>query len=151
LTNPSDVRGREPRGELRKRIVKLLLVDDHAVVRSSLRAMLELTTPFEVVGDASNGHQALERMREVKPDVVIMDAHMPVMDGAEATRAIKQRWPDVCVLAFTATGELGRVAPMLRAGATGWMLKGQPREELVASILGSVAGRNPRLGTQGRG
>jgi len=77
-------------------------------------------------------------MRDAVPDVVIMDSHMPVMDGAEATHAISEEWPGVRVFAFTSTGELGRIAPMLRAGARGCLLKGQSPEELVASVRSSL-------------
>jgi NarL family two-component system response regulator LiaR len=120
--------------------MKLLLVDDHAAVRATLRATLELNSSFEIVGDVGNGREALETMRRELPDVVIMDARMPVMDGAEATRAIAKRWPDVCVLAFTSTAEAARVAPMLEAGARGCILKGQAPERLIESIHRSVAG-----------
>jgi DNA-binding NarL/FixJ family response regulator len=114
--------------------VKLLLVDDHPDIRRGLRQMLELETPFEVVGDASNGAEAIRRVDEVHPDVVIMDAKMPLMDGAEATRHIKERFPEVQVLAFSATGELPRVAPMINAGASGFVLKGAPPESFVQSV-----------------
>jgi DNA-binding NarL/FixJ family response regulator len=120
--------------------MKLLLVDDHADVRRSLRMMLELTSTFEIVGDVANGREALETMRRELPDVVIMDARMPVMDGAEATRAITELWPGVCVLAFTSTAEASRVAPMLDAGARGCILKGQGPQKVIESICRSVDG-----------
>jgi DNA-binding NarL/FixJ family response regulator len=121
--------------------MKLLLVDDHAAVRRTLRLMLELNSSFEIVGDVSNGREALDTIRQEVPDVVIMDARMPVMDGAEATRAITQRWPGVCVLAFTSTAEASRVAPMLAAGARGCILKGQAPDQVIESILRSVVRR----------
>jgi NarL family two-component system response regulator LiaR len=119
--------------------MKLLLVDDHAGVRRTLRATLELNSSFEIVGDVGNGREALETMGRELPDVVIMDARMPVMDGAEATRAITKRWPEVCVLAFTSTAEVARVAPMLEAGARGCILKGQTPDRLIESIQSSIA------------
>jgi DNA-binding NarL/FixJ family response regulator len=118
--------------------MKLLVVDDHPEIRHGLRQMLELETPFEVVGDAANGAEAIERIDEVHPDVVIMDAKMPQMDGPEATRRIKERFPDVQVLAFSTTGELPRVVPMLDAGASGYVLKGAPPQSFVDSLERSI-------------
>jgi DNA-binding NarL/FixJ family response regulator len=117
--------------------MKLLVVDDHDEIRLGLRQMLELTTSFEVE-DAANGLEAVRTVDEVHPDVVIMAGKMPVMDGPEATRRIKRRFPEVRVIAFSTTGELWRVAPMLDAGASGCLLKGAPVEAVVDTVRHSI-------------
>jgi DNA-binding NarL/FixJ family response regulator len=117
--------------------MKLLVVDDHDEVRQGLRQMLELRTSFEVE-DAPDGVEAVRAVSETRPDVVIMAATMEPIDGAEATRRIKSRFPDVRVLAFSSTGELWRVAPMLDAGASGCVLKGAPVEGLVDTVRRTI-------------
>ncbi|MDQ4028066.1 MAG: response regulator transcription factor, partial [Actinomycetota bacterium] len=119
--------------------MKVLLVDDHAPIRNSIRQLLELKTTFEVVGEGSNGMEAVAAVDRLKPDVVLMDMNMPVMSGVEATRVIKERHPQVKVLALTAFGEMPLVAEMVRAGAAGYLLKGGRPDELIDS-LHAVAG-----------
>lgn len=114
--------------------VKILLVDDHAPVRRGIRQLLELKTDFEIVGEGANGMEAVAQVDELDPDIVLMDMNMPIMNGVEATRTIKERHPAVKILALTAFGEMPLVAAMVKAGAAGYLLKGGSAEELIDSI-----------------
>jgi NarL family two-component system response regulator LiaR len=121
---------REPSAES----VRVLIVDDHEVVRKGIRAVLSETSGFEVVGEATNGHDAVLCARELRPDVILMDLLMPGMDGVEATRQIiaGQREMGVLVLTSFATDE--EVFPALKAGALGYLLKDASSDELVRGI-----------------
>ena len=114
--------------------MKVLLVDDNLPIRRGLRHILELRDGFQVVGEGSNGVEAIAQVERLRPDLVLMDMNMPVMNGVEATSAIKTRWPEVQVLALTAFGEMSLVAAMVKAGAAGYLLKGGSPEELVESL-----------------
>jgi len=114
--------------------MRVLLVDDHAPVRKGLRQLLELRPDVEVVGEGANGREAVERVEELSPDIVLMDMNMPVMNGAEATRLIKERHPGVQVLALTAFGDMELVSAMVKAGASGYLLKGGSSDELIQSL-----------------
>jgi len=121
--------------------MKVLLVDDHAPVRKGIRQLLELRTDFEIVGEGSNGAEAIAAVDRLLPDVVLMDMNMPVMNGVEATRTIKERHPAVKVLALTAFGEMSLVAAMVKAGAAGYLLKGGAADELVESLRAVARGQ----------
>jgi signal transduction histidine kinase len=121
--------------------MKVLLVDDHAPIRRGLRQLLELKTDYEIVGEGANGMEAITQVDHLIPDIVLMDMNMPVMNGVEATRAIKERHPEVKVLALTAFGEMPLVAAMVKAGAAGYLLKGGPPEELIESIEAVARGQ----------
>jgi signal transduction histidine kinase len=121
--------------------MKVLLVDDHAPVRKGIRQLLELRTDFEIVGEGSNGAEAVAAVDLLQPDVVLMDMNMPVMNGVEATRTIKERHPAVKVLALTAFGEMSLVAAMVKAGAAGYLLKGGAADELVESLRAVARGQ----------
>jgi signal transduction histidine kinase len=121
--------------------VKILLVDDHAPVRRGLRQLLELKTEYEIVGEGANGMEAVAQVDELDPDIVLMDMNMPIMNGVEATRTIKERHPAVQVLALTAFGEMPLVAAMVKAGAAGYLLKGGSAEELIDSIHAVARGQ----------
>lgn len=125
--------------EARKEALKVVVVDDHAAVRKSLRQLIELKGPYEVVGEGSNGAEAIERVEELSPDLVLMDMNMPVMTGAEACKVIKERHPEIKVLALTAFADMAHVSAMVKAGASGYLLKGGSAQELLES-LGAVAG-----------
>jgi len=120
--------------------MRVLLVDDHAPIRRSLRQILELKPGFEVVGEGSNGLEAIAGVDEHRPDVVLMDMNMPVMNGVEATRSIKEQHPSVHVLALTAFGEMSLVAAMVEAGAAGYLLKGGSSQELVSALNAVASG-----------
>jgi signal transduction histidine kinase len=114
--------------------VKVLLVDDHSSIRRSLRQLIELKDEFQVVGEGTNGLEAVERVEELDPDIVLMDMNMPVMNGVEATKKIKSRHPHVKVLALTAFADMSLVSSMVRAGASGYLLKGGSANELLESL-----------------
>jgi signal transduction histidine kinase len=114
--------------------MRVLLVDDHAPIRKGIRQLLELKTDFHVVGEGANGLEAVAQVDALKPDIVLMDMNMPVMNGVEATRTIRERHPDVKVLALTAFGEMSLVTAMVKAGAAGYLLKGGAPDELIESL-----------------
>jgi len=114
--------------------MRVLLVDDHESIRKSLRQLIELRAEFEVVGEGSNGSEALERTELLRPDIILMDMHMPVMDGVQATRVIKERYPKIQVLALTAFADMSLVSEMVKAGASGYLLKGGSSKELLDSL-----------------
>lgn len=115
-------------------MIRLLLVDKQTLVTQGLQAMLNLEPDLEVVGIATNGQVAIEQVARLKPDVVLMDIIMPVMDGREATRIICQRFPDTKVLVLSTFDENDYIAQSLRAGAKGYLLKDMPCEELAEAI-----------------
>jgi serine phosphatase RsbU (regulator of sigma subunit)/DNA-binding NarL/FixJ family response regulator len=121
--------------------IRVLIVDDHAVVRNGLNTVLRIFDDLEVVGEASNGREALEICQQVRPDVVLMDLMMPVMDGAEATRAIRQRCPQIQVIALTSFKEKELVQGALEAGAIGYLLKNVSTEELADAIRAAHTGK----------
>ncbi|RJQ50918.1 MAG: DNA-binding response regulator [Actinobacteria bacterium] len=119
-----------------------MLVDDHAVVRSGLSAFLLAFDDLEFVGEASGGAEAIELCRKVKPDVVLMDLVMPEMDGASATKAIRDACPSVQVVALTSFPEEDLVQSALKAGAIGYLLKNVSAEELANAVRSAHAGRS---------
>jgi len=122
-------------------VIRVLITDDHGVVRQGLRMFLSLDPDIQVVGEASDGREALEMSRELVPDVVLMDLLMPVMDGIEATRAIRSALPEVEVIALTSVLEDASVTDAIRAGAIGYLLKGTNVEELHRAVRGAAEGR----------
>jgi two-component system, NarL family, response regulator LiaR len=121
--------------------IRVLITDDHSVVRQGLRMFLSLDPDIEVVGEAENGEGALSMSRELHPDVVLMDLLMPVMNGVEATRAIRSEMPEVEVIALTSVLEDASVTGAVRAGAMGYLLKDTQVEELHQAIRGAAEGR----------
>jgi NarL family two-component system response regulator LiaR len=119
-----------------------MIVDDHSMVRKGLATILKVKAGLELVGEASNGREALALCEQVQPDVVLMDLLMPEMGGAEATRLINQRWPQVQVLALTSFQEKELVREALQAGAIGYLLKNVSAADLVAAIQEAHAGRS---------
>ena len=122
-------------------IVRILIADDHRVVRQGLRVFLSLDPELAVVGEAENGEEALLMARELEPDVVLMDLLMPVVDGIEATKAIRAELPDVEVLALTSVLEDAVVTRVIKAGAIGYLLKDSDPAELHRAIRGAASGR----------
>jgi DNA-binding NarL/FixJ family response regulator len=120
------------------RPVRILIADDQRATRQGLAALLNLSPDVNVVGEAADGQESLDLVAECHPDVVLMDLQMPVMDGFEATRTIKARWPEVRVIALTMYA--GDRAEALSAGADEFVLKGSPAEALYCAIRASSNG-----------
>ncbi len=114
--------------------LKLLLVDDQDLIRESLHIVLGMDPDIQVVGLAENGRVAVKLSEEVQPDVVLMDIHMPIMDGVEATRQIKATWPHIRVIILTTFQEIGYVVDALSAGAEGYLLKAIHPKDLATGI-----------------
>ena len=121
--------------------IRILVVDDHGVVREGLRLYLSSAPGLEVVGEATNGEEALRLVRELRPDVVLMDLIMPVMDGIAATEAIRAELPEVEVIALTSVLGSGSVSGAIKAGANGYLLKDTDAEELQRAIRAAAEGK----------
>ena len=121
--------------------IRVLLVDDHAVVRSGLAGFLLAFDDLKLVGEAASGEEAVSLCRQVQPDVVLMDLMLPGMDGAEATRAIRERCPDIKVIVLTSFQEEELVQRALQAGAISYLLKNVSVDELAEAIRAAVAGQ----------
>jgi two-component system, NarL family, response regulator LiaR len=122
--------------------IRVMLVDDHSVVRSGLNAMLSAEDSLELAGEASDGAEAVRLVERVKPDVILMDLLMPVMDGVAATRAIHDRFPDIRIIVLTSFKEREQVDGALKAGAMSYLLKTVSASELVSAIRGAMAGQS---------
>jgi NarL family two-component system response regulator LiaR len=121
--------------------IGVMIVDDHNVVRSGLSAFLMVFDDLEFVGEAGSGEEAVRMCDEAKPDVVLMDLVMPGMDGAQATKAIREKCPDIQVIALTSFKEQELVQGALEAGAIGYLLKNVDADELAGAIRAAHAGR----------
>ncbi len=126
-------------------MIRILLADDHPIVREGLRAVLETQPDFEVVAEAANGDEVLRLARELRPDIVLLDLEMPVMDGVEAIRRLSGRnefgtTPATRVIVFTAFDNDERIIHAVQAGANGYLLKGAPREEIFKAIRVTMEG-----------
>ena len=120
--------------------IRLVIVDDHPVVRDGLRGMLESQPDFEVVGEASDGEAAVRITNKVKPEIVLMDLRMPEMDGVTALREIKASNPQIQVLVLTTYDSDADILPAIEAGASGYLLKDSSREELYTAIRATARG-----------
>jgi DNA-binding NarL/FixJ family response regulator len=121
--------------------IRLLIVDDHPIVRDGLRGVFEGDPDFEVVGEACNGAEGVDRALALAPDVVLMDLRMPEVGGVEAIRRLRDRAPEVRVLVLTTFDSDADVLPAVEAGATGYLLKDAPREELVRAVRAARDGQ----------
>lgn len=120
--------------------LRILLVDDHFVVRLGLADLLSTEPGFEVVGEASDGEEALEVFMNLRPDVVVMDFELPKLDGPEAVAAIRREDPAACILMLTVSEAEESVWRAVEAGASGYVLKSAPREDIVAAVRGVGTG-----------
>jgi DNA-binding NarL/FixJ family response regulator len=120
--------------------LRVFLADDHAVVREGLRALVNAQEDMEVVGEAGDGATALERARDLRPDVAVMDISMPRLNGVQATEQLRQACPDVKVLALTVHEDKSYLRQFLEAGAAGYVLKRAASEELIHALRAVAAG-----------
>jgi DNA-binding NarL/FixJ family response regulator len=120
--------------------IRILIADDHAVVRQGLRTFLTLDPEFEVVGEAADGAEAVRVAHDARPDVVLMDLLMPEMDGITATQVLRRELPDTEVVALTSVLEDASVVAAVRAGAIGYLLKDTEAQELVRAVRAAAAG-----------
>lgn len=122
--------------------IRVLLVDDQALFREGLHTLLSVWPDLEVVGEAGNGQEALDAAARLKPDVVLMDLRMPVLDGVAATRRLLEKMPQVKIIVLTTFDDDDHVFDGLRAGAVGYLLKDVPSEKLVEAIRAAAAGQS---------
>lgn len=122
------------------RMIRVLLVDDQTIIRDGLRALLEMQEDIQVVGEAANGQEALDRSLALRPDLVLMDIRMPVMDGVEAVWAIKKSCPDTIVIMLTTFDDDEYIINAMTYGASGYLLKDIGSEKLIESIRDGMDG-----------
>ncbi|MHB9133628.1 MAG: response regulator [Armatimonadota bacterium] len=122
-------------------MLRIALVDDHQILRQGLRVLLERQPDFRVAGEAANGREAVQLVRELAPDMVIMDVAMPELNGVDATRQIMSAMPTTKVIALSMHADKGIVQDILRAGASGYLLKESAYEELVSAIRVTLTGQ----------
>lgn len=121
--------------------IRVMIVDDHTVVRRGLGAVLQAADGMELVAEAGNGEEAVKACERVQPDVILLDLLMPKMDGVTAAGIIHERWPAIRIIALTSFKEKEYVEGVLKAGATGYLLKNVSAEELVATIRRAMEGQ----------
>lgn len=122
--------------------IKILLVDDHNIVRDGIKLMLEPQAGIDVAAEAGNGKEALKILKNQHIDLIIMDVNMPEMDGVTATKAVKEEYPDVKVLALTMSDDDLHIRQMIQAGASGYIMKSARRSDLKDAILTIMDGRH---------
>lgn len=122
--------------------IKVLLVDDQTMFRDGLKVLLRAEQDLEVIGEAGDGEEALEKAADLKPDVILMDLRMPIMDGATATRHLKIRLPECRVIVLTTFDEDAAVFDAMRSGAIGYLLKDAPTEKLYEAIRAAYRGES---------
>jgi DNA-binding NarL/FixJ family response regulator len=122
--------------------IRIMIADDHHVVRRGLAFFLKTQRDIEIIGEAGNGKEAVELARTLKPDLILMDLVMPVMDGIQATKLIKKEMPEIKIMMLTSFSDQDHVIPALEAGASGYQLKDIEPDELIKCIKKIVAGEN---------
>jgi DNA-binding NarL/FixJ family response regulator len=124
------------------RKINVLIVDDHAIVRDGICSLLALAGDMEVVGEAANGREGLEKARQLLPDVILMDMAMPIMDGLEAIRRIRKEFSEIKILILTQYDDKDHVFPVIQAGANGFISKTSASSELISGIRAVFAGES---------
>jgi two-component system, NarL family, response regulator LiaR len=135
--------GETSRGATPSQGARLLIADDHALVREGLRTMLSGEDGIEVIAEANDGQQALDVCRELEPDLVLMDVRMPVMDGLEATKKIKQEMPKTSVMMVTMHENPDYLFEAVKAGAAGYVLKDASGERILSAVRRTLEGESP--------
>ncbi len=130
-------------GAAASKVARILIADDHALVREGLRTMLSGEVGLEVIAEANDGRQALDLCRELKPDLILMDVRMPVMDGLQATRKIKQEMPETSVMMVTMHENPDYLFEAVKAGAAGYVLKDASGERLLSAVRRTLEGESP--------
>lgn len=120
--------------------VRLLIVDDQRLLREGIASLLSLQAGIEIVGTAGNGEEAIAKVRETNPDVILMDVRMPIMDGVQATAVIKRQWPTCKILMLTTFDDEEYVVDALKAGASGYLLKTIPEDDLAQAVVAVYKG-----------
>lgn len=118
----------------------MLIADDHVIFRKGLRAVLNEIPTLKVTAEATNGHEVLEEMKQLQADVILMDIKMPVMDGIETTKKVKEKYPETQVIALTMHEEIGYFNKMIQSGAMGFLLKRTGKKQLADAIENVYAG-----------
>jgi NarL family two-component system response regulator LiaR len=121
---------------------RILIADDHAMLREGMRNLLSQEKDFDVVGEAANGEEAVRLAKELKPDIVIMDVVMPKLDGLEATKQVRQESPATALLILTAYSDIRYIIGLLEAGAAGYLLKNAPGRDVVKAIRAVRSGES---------
>jgi DNA-binding NarL/FixJ family response regulator len=121
-------------------MIKIIIADDHPVVRSGLRALLASQSDFEIVGEAGNGEEAARLAISLVPDLILMDLQMPILDGLEAIKRIRDKLPKANILVLTTYGTDADILPALEAGAIGYLLKDTPPEQLFQAVRNVASG-----------
>jgi DNA-binding NarL/FixJ family response regulator len=124
-------------------VIRVVIADDHGVVRDGLAGVIAAQPDLDVVAAVENGAQAVESCRSSAPDVVLMDLEMPVLDGIEATRIIREEWPETAVLVLTSFSDVRRITAALNVGAAGYLLKDSSADDVVRGIRAAAAGGAP--------
>jgi DNA-binding NarL/FixJ family response regulator len=122
--------------------IRIMIADDHHVVRRGLAFFLKTQRDIEIIGEAGNGKEAVELARTLKPDLILMDLVMPVMDGIQATKLIKKEMPEIKIMMLTSFSDQDHVIPALEAGASGYQLKDIEPDELIKCIRKIIVGEN---------
>src|SRR5215208_3095569 len=131
------------RGAQTNPLRRVLIADDHALIRDGFKRMLGYEKDFEVIGEASDGREVVELCRRLGPDLVLMDVRMPQMDGLEATRAIKAQQRKICVLVITTYEDPDYLLEAIKAGAAGYVLKDAPNHQLINAMRKALEGESP--------
>ncbi len=124
------------------RKIKIIIADDHHLVIDGIKALLEDQHDLETIGEAANGKEVLELLKQQPADLILMDLHMPEMDGLQATRQIKKSFPDTRVLVLTMSNDMDNITQLIESGASGYVLKNTRKDELLLAIREVTAGRN---------
>lgn len=124
----------KPANKKETKILRVLLAEDHEIVREGIAVLVNMESDMEVVGEASDGHTAIAKAQELQPDVIVMDVSMPGMNGLRATEKLMKYFPDIKVLALTRHTDVGFIQQLLRAGAKGYVLKQSPSSDLIRAI-----------------